>query len=154
MGFGHFDRCHKRSHHCGNAPVDRVNKLRTFWERASTDAGWSQWFGSAWQNDSQRGVINQMAAAHIMTHGVPGFFTPQRPPPFMAPSRSMQATSWYDTRDLKTTLEALVDFDRISASEMRFSVGVVKISKIASPDIDSGRNIAASAPLTLPPWGW
>ena len=33
----------------------------------------------------------------------------------------------YDTTALKGTLEALVDFDRINAKEMRFSVGAVNV---------------------------
>ena len=37
------------------------------------------------------------------------------------------ATSWYDTGALRTTLERLVDFDRINAGEMRFTVGAVNV---------------------------
>jgi hypothetical protein len=36
-------------------------------------------------------------------------------------------TSYYDTSDLKDTLERLVDFDRINARETRFSVGAVNV---------------------------
>ena len=39
----------------------------------------------------------------------------------------MEATSYYDTRPLKQTLERLVDFDRINDGPMRFSVGAVNM---------------------------
>ena len=35
--------------------------------------------------------------------------------------------SYYDTAPLKPTLERLVDFDRINAGHMRFSVGAVNV---------------------------
>jgi NTE family protein len=39
----------------------------------------------------------------------------------------MAATSWYDNAALKSTLERLVDFDRINHGAMRFSVGAVNV---------------------------
>ncbi|HWU80776.1 MAG TPA: DUF3734 domain-containing protein, partial [Caulobacter sp.] len=49
------------------------------------------------------------------------------PPPFLRPAGVAGATSWYDTSALKPTLERLVDFDRINAKTMRFSVGAVNV---------------------------
>ena len=43
--------------------------------------------------------------------------------------RDVEATSYYDTAPLKATLERLVDFDRINAGEMRFSVGAVNVAQ-------------------------
>jgi NTE family protein len=37
----------------------------------------------------------------------------------------LEATSFYETKLLKATLEQLVDFDRINSGEMRFTVGAV-----------------------------
>jgi NTE family protein len=45
----------------------------------------------------------------------------------LQPAGTPDATSFYDTSSLKTTLERLVDFDRINAGEMRFSVGAVNV---------------------------
>jgi len=39
----------------------------------------------------------------------------------------MEATSYYDTSPLRLTLEQLIDFDRINAGRMRFSVGAVNV---------------------------
>ena len=53
--------------------------------------------------------------------GQPGFFTPRAPKDWLSPGNLL---SYYDTSVLKTTLERLVDFDRINSTEdMRLSVG-------------------------------
>jgi len=57
--------------------------------------------------------------------GVPGFFTPRPLTSWLCPHGSIEATSYYDTRPLRATLERLVDFDRINIGSMRFSVGPV-----------------------------
>jgi NTE family protein len=59
--------------------------------------------------------------------GVAGFFTPRFPPPALQPPGTPAALSVYDTAPLKATLERLVDFDRVNAGELRFSVGAVNI---------------------------
>jgi NTE family protein len=56
--------------------------------------------------------------------GQPGFFSPR---PAMHWLLGATPTSYYDTSALKSTLERLVDFDRINAREVRFSVGAVNI---------------------------
>src|SRR6267154_676749 len=43
------------------------------------------------------------------------------------PPGTMEATSYYDTSPLRLTLEQLIDFDRINADRMRFSVGAVNV---------------------------
>ncbi len=113
----------------GNSPELRVEKLRAFWELASepSDFGWSEMWTGMMSGDVLRRWINQMSAAEIMLNGVPGFFTPRTPPPYLAPPGSPQATSWYDTSALRPTLESLVDFDRINHGETRFSVGAVNV---------------------------
>jgi NTE family protein len=113
----------------GNRPEDRVARLRDFWELASDsgNGGWSDWWSSLFDGDGARRWLNQLAAGQIMATGVAGFFTPRYPPPFLLPAGSPGATSWYDTSALRPTLERLVDFDRINAKEMRFSVGAVNV---------------------------
>jgi len=112
----------------GNAPEHRVDKLRAFWELVSEgDRAWPS-FWDAWLSDGPaRSWLNQLSAGRIMAEGVPGFFTPRVPPPFLRAPATPGATSWYDTAALRSTLERLVDFDRINAREIRFSVGAVNI---------------------------
>jgi NTE family protein len=74
-----------------------------------------------------RSLINQFAAGEVMLRGAPGFFVPRSPPPVLRPPGSPGATSWYDTAELRRTLERLVDFDRINRGTQRFSVGAVNV---------------------------
>ena len=47
--------------------------------------------------------------------------------PWLQPDGSIEATSFYDTRNLKPTLQGLVDFDRLNAGTTRLSVGAVNV---------------------------
>jgi NTE family protein len=72
-------------------------------------------------------VFNQMSAAWALVAGAPGFFSLRQPAPWLQPSGSLEATSFYETRRLKATLERFVDFDRINSGETRFSAGAVNV---------------------------
>ncbi|SFK39729.1 patatin-like phospholipase family protein [Caulobacter sp. UNC279MFTsu5.1] len=113
----------------GNPREHRVAKLRAFWELVSQprDCGWVSGWTDLLNGDAARGWVNQLSAGQIAAKGVPGFFTPRAPPPFLRLAGAPGATSWYDTSALKPTLERLVDFDRINARTMRFSVGAVNV---------------------------
>ena len=114
----------------GNPPQTRVAQLRAFWEAVTTDAGWG-WmgdFGSALtKGHDARRFVNQVSAASALVDGVPGFFAPRLPAAWLQPAGSIEATSYYETRELRATLERLVDFDRINAEKLRFSVGAVNV---------------------------
>jgi NTE family protein len=112
----------------GNAPERRVERLRQFWELVSTSPfaipdvdGWTG------RDDFSRSIVNQTRSLGALLGGAPGFFAPRVPPPYLNPSGSPAALSYYDVAPLKATLERLVDFDRINACEMRFSVGAVNV---------------------------
>ena len=62
-----------------------------------------------------------------MLLGAPNFFKPRFPLSHFWPSHGPDTVSYYDVSPLKATLERLVDFDRINAGGMRFSVGAVNI---------------------------
>ena len=113
----------------GNAPEQRLDKLRAFWEQVTTPQV-PDLFGLTenWlRGDLARRFLNRLHAGAALFKGTPGFFTPRMPPPYLYPPGMLEATSWYDTKSLRSTLESLVDFDRINAGEMRFSVGAVNI---------------------------
>jgi NTE family protein len=114
----------------GNPPDKRVDKLRQFWERITTDVfgSWPEDFVTPWiKGDWSRGLIGRVSAGLAMMDGVRGFFTPRLPLPWLHPTGAIEATSFYDAANLKSTLESLVDFDRINAQEARFSVGAVNV---------------------------
>ena len=112
----------------GNPAADRVAKLRSFWELVSAGtAAWPGLWTEIWRGDAARGIANQFAAGGVAMNGVAGFFTPRYPPPPFQPNGTPAATSWYDTAELRATLERLVDFDRINAAQIRFSVGAVNV---------------------------
>ncbi len=107
----------------GNAPDKRLDRLHEFWDLVSSTPVSMQ----APMRDEQRGAFNQWSALWAATFGVPGFYRPRVPPPMIAPDGTPGALSIYDTSDLKSTLERLIDFDRINAKEVRLSVGAVDI---------------------------
>jgi NTE family protein len=113
----------------GNAPEARLDKLRAFWEQVSAP-GIPEFFGLSdhWLGgDLGRRFLNRFNAGCALLKGADGFFTPRLPPPYLSPPGTIEATSWYDTTPLRSTLERLIDFDRINSGEMRFSVGAVNI---------------------------
>jgi NTE family protein len=112
----------------GNAPELRVDKLRAFWERvtAKPACDWGERLFPA-KSDAVRLWLNQVSAYSALAGGASGFFTPRFPPPWLHPPGTTSATSFYDTSRLKQTLKELVDFDRINAQRLRFSIGAVNV---------------------------
>jgi NTE family protein len=115
----------------GNPPEERVKKLREFWEVVSAPPLGP--FGIQYdpsieiENALSHRFINQTRAFFTMLLGAPHFFIPRLPPSFLFPPGRADAVSYYDVAPLKATLERLVDFDRINAGAMRFSVGAVNV---------------------------
>lgn len=112
----------------GNRREHRVARLQDFWNLVSEpkDNGWGNYLGGFWSGDMARDWMSRLSAGSVAASGVPGFFTPRMPPPYLFAGGG-GATSYYDTTALKSTLERLVDFDRINARMMRFSVGAVNV---------------------------
>src|SRR5262249_5896934 len=114
----------------GNPPAERVAKLRGFWEEITANplldsAGT---LGDLWlRGDFARGLFNQMTANWAMFAGAAGFFAVRQPPAWFHPDGALEATSFYDTKLLKSTLERFVDFERINSGETRLSVGAVNV---------------------------
>lgn len=112
----------------GNAPDRRVDCLRDFWETVSTSPLGIPYFKSTELGDKlNHQIVNQAEAMGVLFFGAPNFFFPRMPPAMLWPPGSAAKASYYDNSPLKTTLERLVDFDRINAGQMRFSVGAVDV---------------------------
>ena len=105
----------------GNAPSRRVEQLRKFWEGITQPSA----FWPADLNELMAAWQQRLAAQSALMFGQPGFFAPRGSLDWLQNSRP---ASYYNTDDLRQTLEDLVDFDRINdPKEMRLSVGAVNV---------------------------
>jgi len=115
----------------GNAPRDRIDRLRDFWNTVSRPAAYpdAMAFMDALVepvDDWRREVWNSWNAWRALTEGQRGFFTP-RPVTALIGPQAPGAASFYDTSALKATLERLVDFDRINAGATRLTISAVDV---------------------------
>ena len=114
----------------GNAPELRVQRLREFWQRVSSNPHWD-WchslFSHPMTGDFGQSLSNRLSAASVALGGVAGFFAPRVPGPWLHPPGSPHALSYYECNALHSTLERMADFDRINDAGMRFSVGAVNV---------------------------
>src|SRR5246127_2744946 len=114
----------------GNPPKSRADRLREFWTQVTANGLWP-FLGDAnlglARGDAARNFRNQVSATVALASGASGFFAARPVTPWLQPGGTIDATSFYDTKDLKRTLERLVDFDRLNAGVPRFSVGAVNV---------------------------
>jgi len=123
----------------GNAPEQRVQKLHDFWDAICSRpvlpstfmADPSDFYSKVmapW-GDAMEGLghtlFGSMAAMSAMVKGQDSFFKPR----FLAPGGgSPDATSFYDTSPILSTLERFADFDRINSGETRVSLGATNVA--------------------------
>ena len=109
----------------GNSPETRVEKLREFWHAITTPPRWAVPISGLFNGAGLPfDLAKQISAMHALLLGQTNFFAPRKPADWWF---GRTPTSYYDTNSLKSTLERLVDFDRINSREIRFSVGAVNI---------------------------
>ena len=106
----------------GNPAQRRLERLTEFWELVSSGL-----LAPAPDGDLYRRLFNRGSAAAAAVSGVPGFYDPRVPPPFLQPAGTTAALSFYDTAPLRQTLLRLVDFDLINSGRVRLSVGAVNL---------------------------
>ncbi len=120
----------------GNAPEDRIDKLRDFWNTICEPAGLATWPAMSIRTGLSMLPMNPaletwaatMSALAALWQGQRGFFEPRPASPFLLSDGSPQATSFYDTSPLLGTLERLVDFDRINHDKQtRLTVGATEV---------------------------
>jgi len=107
----------------GNAPENRLTRLREFWDLVSSGLP----LAVPAELDLLRMIFNRWSASTSAAFGVPGFFIPRVPPPMLSPDGSHGALSLYDTSPLRDTLHRLVDFKLINARATRLAVGAVEV---------------------------
>ena len=114
----------------GNAPEKRVDRLREFWTNITSYAPWpavDQARMGLVRGDHSRTLFNLASANLALMRGAQGFFSPRLISPCFQPSGTIEATSFYDTAELRRTLERLVDFDRLKSGTTRLSIGAVNV---------------------------
>ena len=120
----------------GNAPEDRVARLRAFWDCISDPAGpmalpavgVRTLLAALPEHDGLLSWARDLAALGALTHGQRGFFEARPLPPFLFSDGSDAATSFYDTAPLRETLLRFVDFDRINHDRgVRLTVGATNV---------------------------
>jgi len=107
----------------GNPAGRRVERLREFWDQVSSGLP----LITPAYLDSLRATFNRISASATVAFGVPGFFTPRMPPPYLQPDGSPEALSVYDTSPLRETLLRLIDFNIINNKGVRLSVGTSNV---------------------------
>lgn len=108
----------------GNPPGIRIEKMRQFWESIATRS----LLDDLPNDGGSRQIEHFLSAQMTLFFGQPNFFTPRFPPLFFGFCDTPDTLSFYDTKQLKTSLERFVDFDRINSKHVRISVGAVEIS--------------------------
>jgi len=107
----------------GNRPGSQIDRLRDFWETVSNRKIWH----FTPEGDFFRKLRNQTSSLLTMTTGLPGFFKPRDLNPWFQFPGSSGATSFYDTTELESTLNRLVDWDVLNDRRRRLSVGAVNV---------------------------
>ncbi|MFC5301414.1 patatin-like phospholipase family protein [Azospira restricta] len=102
----------------GNAPGERLPRLREFWARAAGGAT-SAPFAAL----DPGGVFSRLGT---LLHGIPGFFAPN-PESWLGACAPLgvAGASFYTTAPLRRTLAELVDFGRIAGGGTRLTLGAV-----------------------------
>jgi NTE family protein len=109
----------------GNAEEDRLKQLKKFWRLVTGNLDW-------WERmpNCAEKLTNAWKVGLTMAGGVSGFFQPNFAGPFGDPN-ARQASSLYDTRQLRRTLESLVNFERINNCPtpwyVRLSLGATRV---------------------------
>lgn len=131
----------------GNAPADRLDKLREFWRRVE--------HGKVFDGPLAT-LFNPMRTMGAIMSGIPAFFTPN-PLAFMGQKIQLGAESagYYSVAPLRQTLSKLVDFQRINVGPTRLTVGAANVQTSEMHYFDSRdtaldlRHVIASG--ALPP---
>src|SRR5262249_21663743 len=96
------------------------------------------------RSDALRNLLNQISASLALAGRVTGFFATWPVLPWLQPGGTIEANSFYDTADLKCTLELLVDFDRLNSALARST------SAPATSSISTRQRTASGSSMSWP----
>jgi NTE family protein len=105
----------------GNAPQNRLSRLREFWKKMEQNPVWNF-------RDIFPGFNEKLSYWSTVTNGIPGFF---RPNPLAHAGDSYplgpDQAGYYSTSPLEKTLTELVDFDLVNQCTPRLTVGAAHV---------------------------
>ena len=111
----------------GNPRNKQIEKLTMFWDNIVPKMWTDLFYGGEVPNFLHH-LHNQMGAMHTIFYGLEGFFKPRTFPPNSMTYDTPDKLSYYDTSTLKTTLESLIDFDRINEKKVTLCLGAVNLA--------------------------
>ena len=111
----------------GNSRDKQIEKLTSFWDTIVPKI-WNDTLFDSDVSNFLHHLHNQMGAMHAVFYGLDGFFKPRLFPPTPMTYDTPDKRSYYDTSHLKTTLESLIDFDRINDKKTTLCLGAVNLS--------------------------
>jgi NTE family protein len=115
----------------GNAPENRLVRLKEFWKRMEQNPVWA--LGGAFPDFNEK-----LAYLSTVTNGIPGFFRPN-PLAHAGDSFPLGAdhAGYYSTAPLESTLRELVDFDLANHGTPRLTVGAAHVGSSQMRYFDS-----------------
>ena len=116
----------------GNAPENRLERLRTLWMTRATAAGGP--FSPSDTAVAWRHAYNWLRVVQTRLLGAPGHFHPRSLIPSSHGFRSL-----YDLAPLRAQLERLVDFGRLNSGEIRFAVATTDVVTGETVVFDTGK---------------
>lgn len=118
----------------GNAPENRMLRLREFWEQAKIHSGFAPNRGS-----SIRHAYNEVHTALTVLLGRPGLFRHRFPGLLSMLPWMPSDVALYDHTPMRQTLERLIDFERLNSGSIRFTAGCVDIETGEEVFFDTAR---------------
>ncbi len=118
----------------GNAPEDRLPRLRQFWAEATQES-----LPSLTGLDKPRQIYNGLHAFLALAWGRPSIYRHRLPGLWSALPWVPNDVALFDHAPLRDTLERLVDFDRLNDGAIPFTVACVDIESGEEVYIDNRR---------------
>lgn len=110
----------------GNPREKQVEKLLEFWHLIMPEL-WSHQMTKLYNSTMLQHVDSHFSTLYTVLYGLDGFFKPRIIPPISLTNDTPDHLSYYDTSPLKTTLEKLIDFDRINDKKVTLCLGAVNV---------------------------
>lgn len=120
----------------GNAPEQRLGRLRQFWDEATQHTT-----RSPTEMLKPRQIYNGLHAIFALAWGRPSIYRHRLPGLWSALPWVPNDVALFDHGPLRNTLERLVDFDRLNGGDVRVTVGCVDIETGEEVFFDNRRDV-------------